>query len=456
MKLFEAAFASEPQDKIIPIYLVEKNSIPKDPWLKVTGFSANPNEMCLVPGDNQTLIAVYVGADPDNMMWSLAGLPKALPAGQYQLHTSYANIKLYIGWALGFYRFGPSKKQEFSKAQLVLPQQIDQQYLKSFIDNCCLVRNLINMPANQLTPIKLVKIAEDLAGDHQACFNKIVGEDLLKQNYPSVYAVGQGSEHPSALIDFTWGEENHPTITLVGKGVTFDTGGLDIKSAAGMRLMKKDMGGAAHALGLASLIMELKLPVRLRVIIPTVENAVSGKAMRPMDIIDTRKGVTVEITHTDAEGRVILADALWEGSSENPDLLIDFATLTGAARVALGPEISAMFSNNDQVANEILMTSQQQQDPMWRLPLWKGYRKWIKGRTADLCNDASASLAGEVTTAGAITAALYLEEFVVPDTPWVHLDIFGCNLSSQPGRPEGGDMVAVWTIFEYLKKKYQS
>lgn len=278
----------------------------------------------------------------------------------------------------------------------------------------------------------------------------IVDDELINQNFPAIYAVGKGAadDRRPCLIDLSWGNRKDPKVTLVGKGVCFDTGGLDIKPAQFMKLMKKDMGGAAHVLGLAKAIMSAKLPIRLRVIIPAVENSVSDRAMRPSDVVDSRKGTTIEIGHTDAEGRVVLADCLALASEEKPDMILDFATLTGAARVALGTELPALFASNDKLANDLLAAGQHEGDNMWRMPLWQAYRSQIDGKTGDISNESSAPYGG------AITAALFLQEFVDENIPWAHMDVMGWNTSSKPGKPEGGEAMGLRAAFTMLKNRY--
>jgi leucyl aminopeptidase len=276
----------------------------------------------------------------------------------------------------------------------------------------------------------------------------IVGDDLLAENFPTIHAVGRAAAQPPRLVDIVCGEPTAPKVTLVGKGVCFDTGGLDLKTASGMRLMKKDMAGAAIVLGLAQAIMDANLPVRLRVLLPLVENAVAGNAMHPMDIIRTRKGLTVEIGNTDAEGRLILCDALAEATTEKPALLIDMATLTGAARVALGPELAALFCNNEALSRGLLEAAQIEEDPMWRMPLWRPYRKMIDSKIADLNN------VSESPHAGAVTAALYLQEFVEPDIPWAHLDVMAWNPQSRPGRPEGAEATALRALYAHIAQRF--
>ncbi|MFC1673805.1 M17 family metallopeptidase [Pseudomonadota bacterium] len=312
------------------------------------------------------------------------------------------------------------------------------------------MRDLINTPASDLGPAELAKAARDLAEASGASYNEVVGVDLIRENFPAVYAVGRGAEESRAprLIDITWGREDAPKVTLVGKGVCFDSGGLDIKPAGAMKLMKKDMGGAAQVLGIASMVMAAGLDVRLRVIVAAVENSVSSKAMRPLDVVATRKGLSIEIGHTDAEGRVILSDALTLASEDNPDLVIDFATLTGAARVALGTELPALFSNDDDLARGILDAGKAQADPMWQLPLWQPYKKQTKGKLADLSNST------EGPYAGAITAALFLEDFVAKDVAWAHIDVMAFNTASRPGHPEGGEAMGVRAVFAMLRERY--
>jgi leucyl aminopeptidase len=296
-------------------------------------------------------------------------------------------------------------------------------------------------------PEDLAKAAEDLAQRTGGKIRTITGDDLLTEGFPAIHAVGRASTRAPRLIDLTWGDEAAPKVTLVGKGVCFDSGGLDLKGAANMKLMKKDMGGAAHVLGLASMIIAGALPVRLRVLIPAVENAVSGNAFRPMDVLATRKGLSVEVGNTDAEGRLILADALAEADRENPALLIDMATLTGAARTALGPELPAMFTAHDDLALDILAASRDAHDPVWRLPLWKNYRRLLDSKVADINN------ASDSPFAGAITAALFLQEFVAPTTPWVHFDIFAWNPTARHGRPEGGEAMVIRALYRMIERR---
>jgi len=288
-----------------------------------------------------------------------------------------------------------------------------------------------------------------LGKTHKAKVSVIVGDDLLKKNYPMVHAVGRASSRAPRLIDLTWGKASDPKVTLVGKGVCFDTGGLDLKPASGMLNMKKDMGGAATMLAVAGMIMGTGLAVRLRLLIPAVENSVSGNAFRPLDVVSTRKGISVEIGNTDAEGRLILCDALFEGASEKPTMMVDCATLTGAARIAVGSDLAALFCNNDELAQQLFASGEAVADPMWRLPLYKGYRALLDSKVADI-NNVSAGGFG-----GAITAALYLQEFVPDDVPWAHFDMMAWNNTSRPGRPEGGEAQAARAIFATIEKRVQ-
>ncbi len=310
------------------------------------------------------------------------------------------------------------------------------------------VRDLVNTPAEDMNPEHLAAAVRDTARAFGARVREIAGDALLARNFPAIHAVGRAASHAPRLIDLRWGRSTHPKITLVGKGVCFDSGGLDLKTASGMRLMKKDMGGAAHALGLAHMIMRARLPVRLRLLIPAVENAVAGNAYRPGDVLASRKGLSIEIDNTDAEGRVILCDALTEAAAESPELIIDFATLTGAARVALGTDLPAMFCNRDEVAQCLADSASAVRDPVWRLPLHRPYRELIDSRIADIANSASGPYAG------AITAALFLEDFVSADTPWIHFDLMAWNIRSRPGRPEGGEAMGLRAVFDYLHKRY--
>ncbi|MEQ8193649.1 MAG: leucyl aminopeptidase family protein [Rhodospirillales bacterium] len=422
-------------------------------WLGQTGFKAKAGSIALVPGNDGTLSRVLIGIGENDDVWAWAALPEKLPDGTYRLEMGAVEIdpdKAALGWALGAYGFDRYKKIEKSPATLIWPEGCDRAYVERTAEAVFLVRDLINTPASDNGPEELAAAGADLFKKHGGRSKVIVGADLLKDNFPAIHAVGRASPREPRLFDGVWGDEAAPKITLVGKGVCFDTGGLDLKSATGMKLMKKDMGGAAHAFGLASMIMAAKLRVRLRVLVPAVENSVAGNAMRPMDVVATRKGLSVEIGNTDAEGRVILADALAEAVTEKPELIVDFATLTGAARVALGTDLPALFCNDDEFAGGLLAHSAASNDPLWRLPLWAPYRKMIEGKTADINN------APEGGYAGAITAALFLEAFVEKDVPWAHIDLMAWNVKSQPGRPEGGEAMGIRALYGYIAERFGS
>ena len=428
-------------------------------WVVSNGFEAKPDQLCVVPDANGALSMVFVGVEenitnkPELLMWSIAGLPKNLPAGQYHLEANWSEaekLKATIGWGLGDYSF------DFFKADFLEPKEkavlyVEEQHLdevNAFVDAFTLVRDMVNTPANHMMPEDMSSLVQELAEQHDATFNEVVGDDLLEENFPAIHAVGRASDHAPRLLQMNWGDEKNPVLSLVGKGVCFDTGGLDLKPSKFMRNMKKDMGGAAHVLGLAHLIMSRNLPVRLQVLIPSVDNAVSGDAYRPGDIIDTRAHKTVEIDNTDAEGRVVLCDALALACEQTPDLIIDFATLTGAARVAVGTEIPALFSNTDSVITDLQKASKESGELLWPLPLHQGYRYQLESAVADMVNSSSEGYGG------AITAALYLNEFVTEGTQWAHFDVMAYNTRDRVGRPKGGEAMGLLATFAYLESRY--
>lgn len=424
-------------------------------WIEASGFTCSPGAMLLIRGDDGAPERVVLATGKDDSLYTYADLPSKLPkheAGYYfdQKMPEERATQAALGWALASYHFGQyksGKKKEF--AALVWPENADKKAVKSTAEAVFMVRDLVNTPANDLGPEEIALAGKKLAKRfNKASVKIIVGKDLLKKNYPAIHAVGKGSPREPRLIDIQWGKKNHPLITLVGKGVAFDTGGLDIKPSNAMALMKKDMGGAAHVLGLAHMIMSENLPVRLRVLIPAVENATDGNSYRPGDVLKTRKGITVEVGDTDAEGRIILCDAIAEACKDKPDLIIDFATLTGAARVALGPDLPAMFSNDDDIAEELLASAKKVEDPLWRLPLWQPYKSALDSKIADTNN-----IGGQ---AGAITAALFLEKFVDKGIPWVHIDTFAWNNGNRPGKPEGGEALGMRASYDLIKKKFGS
>jgi leucyl aminopeptidase len=420
-------------------------------WLTTTGFKARAGSHCLIPNADGTLNAVVIGAASFGDLWAGGALPTQLPASDYYLDADWqtsARAQFAIGWGLGAYRFTRYKSAPEIEARLAIDPACDAAAIHSQVASAYLVRDLINTAAEDMMPEQLAEAIVNVAQDFGASVTQIVGDDLLAKNYPTVHTVGRASRNAPRLIDLRWGNPSHPKVTLVGKGVCFDSGGLDIKPASGMRMMKKDMGGAAHALGVARMVMQAELPVSLRLLVPAVENAVSGEAFRPGDVIKSRKGITIEVDNTDAEGRLILCDALAEGRSETPEVMIDFATLTGAARVALGTDLPAMFTNSDAMATGLLSAAEEAQDPVWRMPLHKPYRTMLDSKVADIANAAS------VPFGGAITAALFLQEFVEDGTDWAHFDIMAWNRSTQPGRPEGGEAMGMRAVYAYLQRRF--
>jgi leucyl aminopeptidase len=419
-------------------------------WLSTVNFSAKPEQMSFVPDAEGKLSQVLLGVDSKNSLWCLAGLPQSLPTGYYQIHDPQQLIKLNLaalGWGLGFYQFTRYKKSTRSNQPvLCLPESVLSS-VQLQVNAIGWVRDLINTPAEDMGPDALAAEAKMLAAEFSAEYHEIVGEQLLQQNYPAIYAVGRASHKAPRLVDIRWGKSDAPKITLVGKGVCFDSGGLDIKPASAMAIMKKDMGGAAQVLGLAKLIMANNLPIRLRVLMPMVENAIAGNAFRPGDVVCTRKGLNIEVGNTDAEGRVILSDALTEAVTDKPELLVDFATLTGAARVALGGELPALYGNAEPVIQELKRHCQEQSDPLWHMPLYSPYQRFIESKIADISNDSSSGLGGS------ITAALFLQNFV-DNIPWLHIDLSAWNYGGRPGRAEGGEAMGIRAVFAYLQQRY--
>ncbi len=450
-------FAAQSRKDATPVYIIrqkefsawfKKQNTPVKNWLETNQFRGEPGNVSLIPGNDGKIKQVVYCISDTNGFWSSGALPFLLPEGNYTLEVNEKELEQYaLAWGLGAYQFTQYKKPLRKPAQLVLNKK-SMQVVTNQVESIYLVRDLINMPTEDLGPSEFSNIVKKFCQEFKASFKQIVGKDLLKQNYPLIYAVGRACDDAPRLVDIRWGNKKHPLVTLVGKGVCFDTGGLDLKNSSGMLLMKKDMGGAAHVLGLARMIMSAKLPIRLRVLIPMVENSVSGNAYRPGDVINSRKGITVEIGNTDAEGRLVLADALTEAVRENPELMIDMATLTGAARVALGTELPALFCNNDNLAHDVIKASMTVNDPVWRLPLFAAYRDSLNSTIADINN------AGADSYGGAITAALFLKEFVPDQIPWMHFDLMAWNLRSRPGRPQGGEAMALRALFAYLEKKF--
>jgi leucyl aminopeptidase len=419
-------------------------------WLSTVGFKGEPGAFAFLPGSAGAQAGVVAAPAEGAPVWALAGLPMSLPEGTYALDSSagIAPSDVALGWALGSYAFNRYRKPKRALAKLAWPEGADRAEVERIARAVSLVRDMVNTPAEDMGPDELASAALGVANAHGATTQLIVGDELLKQNYPTIHIVGRASARAPRLIDMRWGNQDAPKVTLVGKGVCFDTGGLDLKSHDAMLEMKKDMGGAAVTLGLASALMAANAPIRLRLLIPAVDNSVAGNAYRPRDIVRTRGGKTVEIGNTDAEGRLILCDALAEADGERPDLLIDCATLTGAARVALGPDLQALYCDDDTVADGMLKAGAAVGDPLWRMPLWRPYRRLIDGKCADLNNVAQG------TFAGSIIAALYLSEFVSRSTRWAHLDLYGANPSPRPGRPEGGEATGMRALYQYIRQCY--
>ena len=417
-------------------------------WLQACGFSGKGVQL-LPDSDGKLQRALFVCDSLDDA-FACGDLANTLPAGDYWLENITdpdIQTRIAFAWGAGAYRFERYLKPGKAQARLLLSDEDVLRSAQHLVVATRWVRDLVNTPAADMMPEHLAAAAETIAAEFGAHLRQVIGNDLLTHNYPMIHAVGRASAHAPRLIDFTWGDESAPKITLVGKGVCFDSGGLDIKPADAMRTMKKDMGGAAHVLGLAYLIMAERLPVRLRVLIPAVENAISSNSFRPGDVLPTRKGSTVEIDNTDAEGRLVLCDALTEAVGEQPELVIDFATLTGACRVALGTELPGMFTNQWQLASDLMQVGQSVSDPVWHLPLHAPYRDSLKSDIADLSNSVPSPFGG------AITAALYLEHFI-GDTPWVHFDVMAWNRRKLPGRPLGGEAMGMRAVFTYLQNRY--
>lgn len=430
-------------------WLIPQNDRMKS-WLQADIFKAEIGMRALIKDDHGKVEKVLLGVENYDDFWAFAGLPTVLPQGNYHIEADFSPAQLeraVLGWGLGNYQFNVYKKLPPITAKLVLPKECNSQIIESYVENIFLIRDLINTPTEDLGPSQLAEVAKKIAKEFHATFKEIVGEDLLKENYPSIYTVGKGSVHAPRLIELNWGNTKHPKISLIGKGVCFDSGGLDIKTGSGMLLMKKDMAGAAHVLGLARMIMTMKLPIHLQVLIPAVENVISGNSYKPGDVIKTRKGLTVEVTNTDAEGRLVLCDAICAAAENDPELIIDYATLTGAARVALGPDLPALFTPQDEIAKNLMQCAVQELDLIWRLPLYKPYRKYLESPIADMVNSSLNPYAGS------ITAALFLKEFA-GDKNWIHFDLMAWNPEIKFGRPIGGEAMALRAVFAYLMERY--
>ncbi|MBS0591692.1 MAG: leucyl aminopeptidase family protein [Proteobacteria bacterium] len=420
-------------------------------WVAASGFEALPGTFCLLPDAQGHAKRVLAGITAGNDLYALAALPYKLPEGNYRLDTAGVALdaeRVALGWGLGAYRFTRYRKARRAPARLALEPGV-LRAVEARLAASARVRDLVNTPTEDMGPVELAAEVAALASAHKARYREWVGDALLEHNFPTIHAVGRASHRAPRLAELTSGEAKHPHLVIVGKGVCFDTGGLDLKGADGMLWMKKDMGGAAHAIALADLVLRAKLPVRLSLLIPAVENAVSGNAYRPGEVIRTRAGLTVEITNTDAEGRLVLCDALAYASESKPDLIIDFATLTGAARIALGPDLPALFGNREDLAHAAVAAGRREQDPLWHMPLWAPYRAMLDSRIADLVNSTGSK------HAGSITAALYLERFVPHSIPWLHLDTYAWNDAEKPGRPAGGEALGLRAVFALLQERYR-
>ena len=457
-----SAFENAPAAPAIPITFVTKSSweairssLPPQAaqFALANGFAAKPGACLVLPGADGQIDQVLFGLEEKDAksrdLFRPGALPGLLPPGVYRFANAPHDARLAtLAFALGLYRFGRYRKTEAPDVKLVPPDGVDVTDIARMADAAMLARDLVNTPSNDMGPAELELAARQLAERFGARFNCIAGDDLVERNFPLIHAVGMASTRAPRLIDFSWGDPAHPRVTLVGKGVCFDTGGLDLKPSSGMLMMKKDMGGAANILALAQMVMDAKLKVRLRVLIPAVENAVAGNAFRPLDIFTSRKGITVEIGNTDAEGRLVLADALALADEEKPDLLIDMGTLTGAARVALGPDLPPFYTNDERLALDVARHASEENDPLWRMPLWPPYDSWLDSKVATINNAPSG------TFAGSITCALFLQRFVEHAKSWLHLDIYAWTPSAKPGRPEGGECQAARAIYKLLGERY--
>jgi leucyl aminopeptidase len=417
------------------------------------GFEPKPGRHLLLPAPEGGLAGVLFALeppdDPNKDLFLPGALPGLLPAGVYRFANAPHDSELAaLAFALGRYRFTRYRKQDTKEATLELPGNVDGDELSRIVDGVFLARDLINTPANDMGPPELEEAARALASRHGADVRSIVGDDLITENFPLIHAVGRAAARAPRLIDLTWGDPSDPKVTLIGKGVCFDTGGLDIKPESGMFNMKKDMGGAACMLALAHMLMDRGTRLRLRVLIPAVENAISGSAFRPRDVYRSRKGLTVEIGNTDAEGRLILADAIALADEEHPELIADMATLTGAARVALGTEIPPFYTDDDALAADLARSATSENDPLWRMPLWRPYDQLLDSKVADVNNVSSSNFGGS------LTAALFLRRFVATAKAWLHCDIYAWNQATKPGRPEGAECQAARALYALLVSRY--
>jgi len=455
-------FYSKRSVKDIEIQLLSESEVqpfidsdqPAAQWLKASTRSLKAGQHHLLPaadGSLKQVIVIIDAADTSSNMWAIASLALQLPQADYYLNESVLQQQkeqLLLGWALGAYQYQRYTKNKKSVARIYRPDDRVAQRMDAMISAHYLTRDLINTPPNDMMPADLARATKALAEEFSADFSEVTEDAQLARDYPLVHAVGRASKNRPRLIRLSWGDVSHPRVCLIGKGVCFDSGGLNIKPGGSMRYMKKDMGGAAHVLGLARYIMQQQLPIQLELWVSAVENAISEDAFRPGDILSARSGTTVEIDNTDAEGRLVMADALSEAIERECDLMIDFSTLTGAARVALGTEVGVFFSNQSTTAQALMAIAEESQDPIWQLPLHQGYKHQLKSDVADLVNSASSGYGG------AITAALFLQDFVSKDVDWLHFDVMAYNMRSRSGRPKGGEAMGLRAICHYLEQRY--
>ena len=446
-----------PKSKSTPIWVVEQDELSKrscdlpkniKAWAKANGFKGQSGKVLLCSDKDGALAGVLFGKSERPM--DTGKLATDLPKGNYHFanepHEPHLSV---LGWMLGSYRFNQYNGKSNYNAKLVLPESVNQYAVEREANATFLARDLINTPANDMGPEELERTIRNLGRKYKASVSVIKGDALLKKNFPMIHAVGRASDSAPRLVDLKWGNAKDPKVTLVGKGVIFDSGGLNIKPGNSMALMKKDMGGAANTIALAQMIMDAKLPVRLRLLVPAVENAISGNAFRPGDVLPSRKGITVEIGNTDAEGRLILGDALALGDEEKPDLLVDMATLTGAARVALGPDLPPFYTDDNALADDLTAAAERTADPLWRMPLWQPYQKMLSSKVADINHITSGGFAGSVT------AALFLSRFVENARSWVHFDIYGWTPTAKPWMPVGGEAQCIRALFGAIASRYK-
>jgi leucyl aminopeptidase len=451
-------FATKSDARRQPLHLLNRDTLPAwrqqqtaatKAWLELNNFDATAGSALVLPPSDGGVASAVVGVGDALDPFSYAHAPYALPAGDWRADAALdpaVRAALQLGWGLGAYRYDRFRAPPRAPARLVI-ESLDPE-TADLLAACLRVRDLVNTPTDSLGPDELEHIVRGIGEQHGATVDAITGGELLTRNFPAIHAVGRASHRKPRLIDLRWGDPAHPRVVIIGKGVCFDTGGLNVKVGEGLRNMKKDMGGAAHAIALAELIMARQLPLHLTLLVPAVENAIGPESYRPGDVIATRKGLHVEIDNTDAEGRVILGDAITYAAEQSPQIILDFATLTGAARTALGPDLPALFANDDALAQQWIDAGSQLRDPIWRMPLWRPYLRYLTSSVADLANS------GPSRMAGSISAALYLECFVPQQQPWAHLDVYSWNDNDRPGRPAGGEAQGLRSAFAMLKTRF--